>query len=62
MLISPAENRSCCNISIVNDPVLEGEEVFTVHISSIERMVNILSPNATVIITDDESKLQRLKD
>ena len=56
--MSVTGSLACINITIVQDSVLEGDHVFTVHLLSLSPdVVATSSPTyAAVVIADDESK------
>ena len=48
-------SSACVFISITDDGILEGSEVFIVNLLSIDSDVNIVAPNTTTVtIIDDE--------
>ena len=51
---------SCINITIVNDVILEGDQNFTVSLSSNDPVIFDPLSEATVIITDDDSMFVKL--
>ena len=57
LTFGPGKDRDCTTIEIVNDPLVEGEESFTVTLQSTDPDVNTGPPDsATIIIRDDDSK------
>jgi hypothetical protein len=55
------QQRTCVNVLIVDDDVVEPLETFTVTLSSTNFQVNILTRNALVNITDNDGKLIIIK-
>ena len=51
------ERQSCTNITVHPDKVIEEGEDFLVIITTFDQAVTIPSPNTTVTILDDTSKL-----
>ena len=49
-------NVFCINITIVDDDILEGDQNFTVSLSSDDPVIFDPLSEATVIITDNDSK------
>ena len=49
-------NMTCINVDTTNDTILEGSETFIVMVTTTDPDVTVVVPNATVTITDDDSK------
>ena len=56
-LVFTSTETLCVNISIENDGVLEGNEVFFVELSTNDPQVNLSFPSASVIILDNDGNL-----
>ena len=54
--IMSGSNMTCINVDTINDAVLEGSETFIVMVTTTDPDVTVVVPNATVTITDDDSK------
>ena len=57
VVISPGEQSQCIEIDIVDDLILESNEMFSIFLTSDQPGVNIGVSEATVTITDNDSKL-----
>jgi hypothetical protein len=57
LTFTSTQQRSCVNVVIIDDDVVEPLESFTVTLSSTNFQVNILIRNALVNITDNDGKL-----
>ena len=55
-MFQPATTESCVNISISRDVVLEGNEVFTVQLSTSDEALLLSLSSANVTIVDNDSK------
>lgn len=56
---NPPQSLMCVelvNVSTVEDGLVEGDEEFTLSLSSNSFIVDVATPNATVTIADDESE------
>lgn len=51
---SPGNLSSLINIEIIKDFIIETNETFTLHLTSLSSGVLIKTPNATVTILDDD--------
>lgn len=56
ILISPPDATGCANVIITDDDIREGEETFSVTISSTDDAVLLGSSTAVVTIRDDDGK------
>ena len=56
IIVSPPDGSQCSEVTIVNDAVREGEETFSVTISSSDDAVRLGSSTAIVTIQDDDGK------
>ena len=58
----PPQNLMCVevvNVSTIEDNLVEGNEEFTLSLSSTSFIVDVATPNANVTIVDDESELKK---
>ena len=60
MHLTPPQTGQCSEVNITDDSVREGQERFSVSISSLNDAVILGSSTATVIIQDNDGKLQDL--
>ena len=51
-----AETSYCTNITIIADELVEGDEFFTVALSTFDEDVVLLPQNATIVIIDNDCK------
>jgi len=56
LYFSSARYSQCTTISLVDDFILEGVEMFTVNLNTSDATVLLMPAMATVIITDDDCK------
>jgi len=56
LYFSSARYSRCTTISLVDDFILEGVEMFTVNLNTSDATVLLMPAMATVIITDDDCK------
>ena len=57
LTIGPSETgtTNCQNIQLLSDTVVEGTEVFSVQLSSMDLNVNILTQSASIVIQDEST-------
>jgi hypothetical protein len=48
------QNRVCAEIFLVNDPILENDESFTVLLMPLSESVSILTTSVNIAIVDDD--------
>lgn len=59
---NPPQNLMCVevvNVSTIEDGLVEGNEEFTLSLSSTSFIVDVTTPTATVTIADDESEFPK---
>ena len=54
-IFGPGVSRSCVNMTIVNDDILEGEEDFFLTLTTTDSDVLLIPNEAQVVIADDDS-------
>ena len=57
IVISPGQQSECIDIPIMDDDILESDEMFSISLTSDQLGVNTGVSEATVTITDNNSKL-----
>ena len=61
LVFTDNQQRTCANITIIDDNIVEGPETFSVTLSSTNFQVDVLSSNVPVFIADNEGKITRIK-
>ena len=51
-----ANGQACVDVSLLDDDVLEGAEIFVVILNANNSTVSTPQPNASVVIQDDDCK------
>ena len=57
VVISPGQQSQCIDIAILDDDILESDETLSISLTADQLGVNIDVSEATVTITDNDSKL-----
>ena len=56
LTFTPMDSRFCYNMTVINDQLFEGQEDFTVTLSTSAPSVSVQPETAIIIITDDDRK------